>query len=329
MNTSGSAQGDRDFLDAEDGLRPAVVEFRDHCEEDMRLRVYLLTSEMISWKDLHLVKRIDGGSFGEVYLAKLRGQDVSVKRCILRQDGSMTKEQLHNLEREINTYHALDNPFIVKYIGCVLEHPHLAVVTEYLPNGNVFDLLYLQKVNLPAHIRLKMAHQVSGAILYMHSCDPTIIHRDLKTQNLVIDAEYGIKICDFGKTQALGEEVMLQLKQDNLGSPRYMAPECFRNGSIITEKVDIWSLGCCLVEIFGGPLPYEHFPQMAEVYHCLEQQKPPMVPHWFTQRVRPMLSKCFEFDPDERIRAGEVIVVLRELTPEELERHGMDKRRIA
>eukprot|EP00434_Breviolum_minutum_P000164 symbB.v1.2.000139.t1/scaffold16.1/size461936/13 len=71
--------------------------------------------------------------------------------------------------------------------------------------------------------------------------------------------------------------------QDTGGSPRYMAPECFVVGSCITEKVDIWSLGCCLVEILGGPLPYENLPMMSEVQNRLKQGIPPMVPPWCAQ----------------------------------------------
>lgn len=315
-------QSDEDF---EDNLG-ANVEVSE--EGGLELNVRLMPSELIRWDELQILQPISTGSFGEVFLATYNSQEVSVKRCIIGTDGSMTKEQLHNLEREINTYRMLDHPSIVKYIGCVLEHPNLAIVTEYVPNGNVFDLLYMRRVNLPAAIRLKIASQVALAICYMHSCDPIVIHRDLKTQNLVLDAEYSVRLCDFGKTQPLEDETSLPIRQDNGGSPRYMAPECFQPGYFITEKVDIWSLGCCLVEVFGGPLPYEDTPQMAQVVNLmLRHRQPPLVPPWFTPEVRPMLSQCFEFDPVVRIAISEVQLALKRLTPEELERHGMDKRR--
>lgn len=294
----------------------------------LKLDVRLEPSELIGWRELQIIEPISTGSFGEVFLARYHGQDVSVKRCILSNGGSMTKEQLHNLEREINTYRTLDHPQIVQYIGCVLEYPNLAIVTEYVPNGNVFDLLYTHRVNLPAASRLKIASQVSLAICYMHSCDPIVIHRDLKTQNVVLDHDYNVKLCDFGKTQPMDDDAALPMLQDNGGSPRYMAPECFKPGGYVTEKVDIWSLGCCLVEVFGGPLPYEDVPQMSQVLTLiLRQQKPPLVPPWFTPEVRPMLSRCFDFDTTARLEISEVLLVLKRLTAENLERHGMDRRR--
>lgn len=297
-------------------------------EGNLQLHVTLMPSELIGWCDLQIIQPISTGAFGEVFLAWYRGREVSVKRCLLGKGGSMTKEQLHNLEREINTYRMLDHPSIVKYIGCVLEHPNLAIVTEFVPNGNVFDLLYTHRVDLPAALRLKIAGQVALALCYMHSCDPIVIHRDLKTQNLVLDADFGVKLCDFGKTLPMDEILGLPSQEDNAGSPRYMAPECFQIGSYITEKIDIWSLGCCLVEVLGGPLPYEDVPQMAEVLNLmLRHRKPPLVPPWFTPEVRPMLASCFDFESKRRIEVSEVQLVLRRLTPEMLERHGMDKRR--
>lgn len=299
----------------------------EHSEQGgLQLQVKLMPSELVRWKDLRIVKLISQGAFGEVFLAKYRERDVGVKKCILGRGGSMTKEQLHNLEREINTYRTLDHPNIVKYIGCVLEHPNLAIVTEYVPNGNLFDLLYTKGVLLPAIVRLRIANQLAVAVCYMHSCDPIVIHRDLKTQNLVLDANYDVKLCDFGKTKPMGEGA-LHLKEDNGGSPRYMAPECFQVDGYITEKVDIWSLGCCLVEIFGGPLPYEHARQMSQVILLILKQKcPPTVPNNFHPEVRKILKQCFEFNPSRRPCVGEIQLVLKHLTAPELERCGMDRR---
>lgn len=306
-------------------LQSAQVKNVDDTGMDMSVR--LLPREIIYWNEISLIQPISTGSFGEVFLAKYQAREVSVKRCLLGENGTMTKEQLHNLEREINTYRTLDHPAIVKYIGCILEHPNLAIVTEYVPNGNVFDLLYLRRINLPAAIRLRIATTVGMAIQYMHSCDPVVIHRDLKTQNLVLDADYNVKLCDFGKTQALYSD-FLPCDQDTGGSPRYMAPECFIPCGSITEKVDIWSLGCCLVEVFGGPLPYEEIPQMAQVKQImLNEKQPPLVPPWFSPMIKPALAHCFEFDFHLRIGITGVILALKKLTAEELENYGMHRRR--
>lgn len=305
-------------------LRSARVETSD---QGLSLYARLPPSELVTWRDIQIVRPISLGSFGEVFLANYKDRQVAVKRCLLSQHGRMTAEQLRNLEREINAYRTLDHPSILGYLGCTLESPNLAVVVEYAPHGSVFDLLYTHRVNLQAAIRLKIASQVSLAVCYMHSCDPVIVHRDLKTQNLVLGSDYSAKLCDFGKAQALEDEAALS-QLDNGGSPRYMAPECFLVGGHVTEKVDVWGLGCCLVEVFGGPLPYEDIPQMAEVVSLLLRgRKPPLVPPWFTSEIKPVLARCFDFEPQHRPSISEIQLDLKRMVPEEMERCGMDKRR--
>jgi serine/threonine protein kinase len=296
---------------------------------ELLMKVRASQAEIMPWESLQIRRPISTGTFGQVYLAMYGNREVAVKQYILNARGEMTKEQLRNMERELNAYQTLDHPNIVKYLGCCLEYPQLALVTEYLQQGNVFDLLYTKQVNLPAQTRLKLANQLALVVCYLHSCDPVVVHRDLKTQNLVLDAEFNLKLCDFGKTKAL-ENGVLCLREDNGGSPRYMAPECFTVNGYITEKVDIWSLALCLIEILGGPIPYEYLPQTQQVIQrLLGEQQPPLVPHWFTPQIRPSLQACLELHPARRPCVGEVQLALKSLTPSELVGHGMDRRRTA
>lgn len=310
-----------------DRIRSAKVE---EAGDGMGLKIHvkLMPQELIQWSEIEVLEPISTGTFGEVFRAILHNEEVSVKRCILSKGGGMTKEQLRNLEREINTFRTLDHPNIVTYIGCVLQHPNLAIVTEYLPNGNVFDLLYTRGIQLPAGIRHKIAKQLAQAVSYMHNCDPMVIHRDLKTQNLVLDKDFNMKLCDFGKTKPMDENDMLRLTEDNGGSPRYMAPECFQANGYITEKVDIWSCSCCLIEILGGPLPYEDCPRMSAVISkILKDRQPPMVPAWFHPDIQPILGRSFDFDPNRRPQIAEIQLVLNRLSEEDIQNYGMDKRR--
>ncbi|CAK0831460.1 unnamed protein product [Prorocentrum cordatum] len=261
-------------------------------------------------------------------LARHGNQVVAAKRCLAGADGSMTKEQMHNFEREINAYRILKHPGVVGYVGCVLDPPNLAVLTEYLPKGNVFSLLYMNRVNLPAAIRLKISQQLTEVVDFMHGLDPVLAHLDLKTSNILLDADCNAKLCDFGKTHALEHGFSVVQGSELLGSPRYMAPELFNGpGTRFTEKADIWGLGCCLIEILGGPIPFEDVPEVAQIMDCLRRGRPPLVPHWFAEATQPALRQCFAFEPERRPAAAGLAFALGKLTAQDMERCGMDKRR--
>jgi len=295
---------------------------------DLQLRVHILPSELIRWKELQICSCIDKASFGEVMLAKRGNEVLALKRCLAGADGSMTKEQMHNFEREINALRILKHPRVVGYVGCVLEPPHLAILIEYLPNGNIFYLLYMNQVNLPAVVRLRLSLQLTEVVDFMHGLDPVLAHLDLKTSNILLDSGYNAKLCDFGKTHALESGSSVVQGRELLGSPRYMAPELFNGpGSRFTEKADIWGMACCLIEILGGPIPFEDVPEVPQILDCLRRGLPPLVPYWFVEAVRRALGQCFFFRPEGRPAAADLTVALSTLTAQDMEERGMDTRR--
>merc|ERR1711939_807779 len=131
--------------------------------------------------------------------------------------------------------------------------------------------------------------------MYLHSQDPVIVHRDLKTQNVVLDLNFNIKLCDFGLTESMERTHIT--KRNNGGSPRYMAPELFDDKSKITEKIDIWAMGCIFIEIFGGPLPYEGCNNLVELTRTiLVDKKTPTIPTHIFPLLQTLLKNCLLFD---------------------------------
>eukprot|EP00932_Pfiesteria_piscicida_P007039 SRR837773.17026.p1 GENE.SRR837773.17026~~SRR837773.17026.p1 ORF type:complete len:118 (+),score=45.99 SRR837773.17026:32-355(+) len=98
-----------------------------------------------------------------------------------------------------------------------------------------------------------MCLQIVDGLDYLHSQTPTIVHRDLKSLNVVLDLSLNVKICDFGLTEHMERTHIT--KKNNGGSPRYMAPELFDSKTKITEKIDIWAMGCILLRSAAGPCP--------------------------------------------------------------------------
>ncbi|KAF4702581.1 Mitogen-activated protein kinase kinase kinase 7, partial [Perkinsus olseni] len=130
-----------------------------------------------------------------------------------------------DLVREVESFRHLDHPGLVRFLGACLELPHLCLVTEYMPGGNLHQLLHVRKVRLSRGQRLRMAIQLTDAVAYLHAQNPVIVHRDLKTMNVVLDREMNAKLCDFGLTEPM--EFTHITRKSNGGSPRYMAPELF------------------------------------------------------------------------------------------------------
>merc|ERR1719159_1890080 len=165
-----------------------------------------------------------------------------------------------------------------------------------MPIGSLHHLLHVRQLQLPMLHCLNMCMQLADGVRYLHSQDPVVVHRDLKTQNVVLDLNWNIKLCDFGLTESMERTHIT--KQNNGGSPRYMAPELFDCKTKITEKIDIWAMGCIFVEVFGGPLPYENITSLAELTReLLVHRRPPAVPEdLIPEHMRVIIIRCLDFD---------------------------------
>ncbi|XP_059072416.1 LEAF RUST 10 DISEASE-RESISTANCE LOCUS RECEPTOR-LIKE PROTEIN KINASE-like 1.2 [Cryptomeria japonica] len=191
----------------------------------------------------------DGG-FGAVYLGKLvDGRAVAVKR--LYQENSRRIEQFIN---EVQILSSLDHPNLVRLYGCTsLKSPILILVYEYVPNGTLADHLHGSRRSLrglPWGIRLKIALQTAQALAYLHSIEPPIFHRDVKSNNILLDEYFGAKVADFGLSRLVPVNVS-HVTTAPQGTPGYVDPEyheCFQ----LTEKSDVYSFGVVLVEIISA-----------------------------------------------------------------------------
>lgn len=159
-----------------------------------------------------------------------------------------------------------------------------------------------------------MALQVCEGVDFLHGRSPPVVHRDLKSLNIVLDRIYNAKICDFGLTQSM-EKTHITLKEGgNGGSPRYMAPECYDCKGQITEKVDVWALGCILVECFGGPLPYDDCQNIQQIVaKVLIDKQLPYIPNHLPSGMRPIVEDCFQFDTRQRASSQNVYARMQRL----------------
>jgi len=123
------------------------------------------------------------------------------------------------------------HPNIVKFIGAVTQPSNLCIITEFCEKGSLATILANKKVKIPIRRKLRIALHSARGMLYLHSSNPVILHRDLKSDNLLVSADWVVKVADFGLTRFLStKRAMTQV-----GTPMWMAPEIIM-GKTYTEK---------------------------------------------------------------------------------------------
>uniref|UniRef100_A0A672LB30 non-specific serine/threonine protein kinase n=1 Tax=Sinocyclocheilus grahami TaxID=75366 RepID=A0A672LB30_SINGR len=190
-----------------------------------------------------LLKTIGKGNFAKVKLAKhvLTGKEVRIAFTL----------QIKNLFREVRIMKLLNHPNIVKLFEVIETDKTLYLVMEYASGGEVFDYLVAHGRMKEKEARAKF-RQIVSAVQYCHQ--KCIVHRDLKAENLLLDADMNIKIADFG----FSNEFTLGNKLDTFcGSPPYAAPELFQGKKYDGPEVDVWSLGVILYTLVSGSLPFD------------------------------------------------------------------------
>jgi len=270
---------------------------------------------ILNAEDLHVGKVLGSGGFGAVYRGTYRGEEVAIKKLHLI-DGQVTPEQKNEFQKEVMNLARLRHPRLVSFIGAALVAPSLMIVTEFMPNGSLYEALHQRKLALELVKRFKIATQVSEGVSFLHSKTPPFVHRDLKSMNVVMDFELNAKLCDFGLTQSM-EKTHISRRDNEGGSPRYMAPELFDSRGKITEKVDIWALGCLIVEVISSRLPHEECTSIQQVMTktLVDRQLPFTDWRGVSLDIQRLAELCFVFPPDGRTSAQHLLEGLNRLTP--------------
>ncbi|XP_026072209.1 serine/threonine-protein kinase MARK2-like isoform X5 [Carassius auratus] len=197
-----------------------------------------------------LLKTIGKGNFAKVKLARhvLTSKEVAVKIIDKTQ---LNSSSLQKLYREVRLMKFLNHPNIVKLFEVIDTEKTLYLVMEYASGGEVFDYLVAHGRMKEKEARAKF-RQIVSAVQYCHQ--KCIVHRDLKAENLLLDADMNIKIADFG----FSNEFTMGNKLDTFcGSPPYAAPELFQGKKYDGPEVDVWSLGVILYTLVSGSLPFD------------------------------------------------------------------------
>ncbi|PWA85921.1 PAS domain-containing protein tyrosine kinase family protein [Artemisia annua] len=240
----------------------------------------------ISWNDLMIGEHIGQGSCGTAYRALWCGSDVAVKVFTkLQYPGDV----ILSFRKEVSLMKRLRHPNILLFMGAVTSPQHLCIVTEFLPRGSLFQLLRQNTAKLDWRRQLHIAIDIANGMNYLHHFQPPIIHRDLKSSNVLVDKNWTVKfsyesdtkklilIClqlnkvgDFGLSR-VKRETYLTTKSGR-GTPQWMAPEVLRN-----EQADE-NYGVVLWEINTGKIPWDDLNWMqANGMNYLHHFQPPII----------------------------------------------------
>ncbi|XP_031102668.1 serine/threonine-protein kinase CTR1-like [Ipomoea triloba] len=263
----------------------------------------------IPWTDLVLKEKIGAGSFGIVHRADWNGSDVAVK-ILMEQD--FHPERLQEFLREVAIMKRLRHPNIVLFMGAVTQPPNLSIVTEYLSRGSLYRLLHKHGARemLDERRRLSMAYDVSKGMNYLHKRNPPIVHRDLKSPNLLVDKKYTVKVCDFGLSR-LKANTFLSSKSA-AGTPEWMAPEVLRDEPS-NEKSDVYSFGVILWELATLQQPWSNLNPAQVVAAVGFKCKRLEIPRDLNPQVAKIIEACWANEPWKRPSFANIMDMLRPL----------------
>jgi serine/threonine protein kinase len=196
--------------------------------------------------------KIGSGSYSSVYKAihKPTSKPVSIK--VINKEFLNTERKKKGFFNEIEILKSLHHPFIVEFFDFFESPNHYYLVMEFIPNGNLHDLIKKRKIIHENHAK-RLFLQIIAVLDYLHNIKH-IIHRDLNSCNILLDKFGNIRIIDFGLSKELqpNNSMLLTL----CGTPEYMAPEIIL-GQSYDSKCDIWSSGIILYEMLSGKKPFK------------------------------------------------------------------------
>ncbi|CAH1414081.1 unnamed protein product [Lactuca virosa] len=193
-------------------------------------------------------KELGNGGFGAVYYGKLQdGREVAVKRLY-----EHNYKRVQQFVNEVRILTGLRHPNLVVLYGCTSRQSHeLLLVYEYISNGTVSDHLHGKQANpslLTWPLRMNIAIETARALVYLHASE--IIHRDVKTSNILLDQNFSAKVADFGLSRLLPNDVT-HVSTAPQGTPGYLDPQYY-NRYQLTDKSDVYSFGVVLIELISS-----------------------------------------------------------------------------
>ncbi|XP_067266416.1 mitogen-activated protein kinase kinase kinase 12 [Chanodichthys erythropterus] len=245
----------------------------------------------VPFEEISELQWVGSGAQGAVFLGKFHGEDVAVKKV------------RDIKETEIKHLRKLKHPNIITFKGVCTQAPCYCILMEYCAQGQLYEVLRAGRKITPS-LLVDWAMGIAGGMNYLHL--HKIIHRDLKSPNMLITHDDLVKISDFGTSKELRDK---STKMSFAGTVAWMAPEVIRNEPV-SEKVDIWSFGVVLWEMLTGEIPYKDVDSSAIIWgvgnNSLQLPLPDSCPDGF----KILLRQCWNCKPRNRPSFRQILLHL-------------------
>ena len=259
---------------------------------------------VVTHEDVELGRRIGDGQSGTVYLGTMKatGEEAAVKVLYKR---SLSQPELESFRREVFAMSILKHPSLLRFLGYTSEAPFY-LITEYMANGSLFHMLRKTPELLSATRRSVIAWEVARGLEYLHGNG--VIHRDLKSLNILLDKDNKAKICDFGMARTGRTDGP---KTGMIGTAHWMAPEVLMSSPDYDQKVDVYSFGIFLWELLTGDLPYKDMKPADLILGVTMGSLRPVIPEGCPEKLRGLIEECWDQDPSVRPPMSKVVLRLQ------------------
>jgi len=269
----------------------------------------------ICYQDLEYGAELGRGSFGIVRRGRWQHTEVAIKELIMQQ---MDPQVLQNFEQEIGVMASLHHPNVIHLCGACMDPGHYSLVMEYMPKDSLYKVLHNSSEALPWPQRWQIAYDVARGVLHLHQHNPEILHRDLKSLNVLLDANYTAKVSDFGLSKAKTEtRSTTKTGAGNTGGGTLLwsAPELFGLKPKPSKASDVYAFAIILWEIAARTVPYEGV-ELEEVKSCVKQGERMDIPEGTPKAFAALIADCWAQSPEKRPAIEKVIADIEKNMPQ-------------
>ncbi|XP_057517288.1 serine/threonine/tyrosine-protein kinase HT1-like [Amaranthus tricolor] len=255
---------------------------------------------------LFIGNKFASGRHSRIYRGIYKQRDVAIKLISQpEEDPDLASKIEHEFASEVALLFRLTHPNIITFFAACKKPPVFCIITEYMAGGSLRKYLHQQEPHsVPIDLVLRLSLDIARGMQYLHS--QGVLHRDLKSENLLLGDDMCVKVADFGISCL---ESQCGSTKGFTGTYRWMAPEMIKEQHH-TKKVDVYSFGIVLWEILTALTPFENMtPEQAAFAVCQKNARPPL-PAECPKALSRLIKLCWSSNPDKRPHFKEIVSIL-------------------